>query len=266
MTEHDFIKQLKGLKQITPDQTWLKSNREILLSQIANSGAQEISSWKRILIDVRSFTQAISQPALVLGSLLLFATGASAFGYLAFNRAKPDESLYIARIISEKAKLASVFNNEEKAKLEVQFAADHAAAITQVLAEAEEGKHDDAQVAQLNESFNKEIDTVRTRIAGIKKSAVATPAPVATTSDEEMIVTAGNEKDDKGLSLAVNNGTANPQAATTTATSTKPAETKPEVRQPDAILEEAKVLFDNKEYDGALDKLKEVKEIINNNK
>jgi len=262
MTEHDFIKQLKELKQIKPDNSWLKSNREILSSQIMNSGAKELSIWHRLIIDVRSFTQVISQPVLVVGSLLLFVTGASAFGYLAFNRAKPNESLYIARIISEKAKLSTIFNNEEKAKMEVQFAADHAEAITEVLANADASQHSEDAVAQLNEDFNKEIDTVRTRIVSMKKTpVVATEAPavVPKTKEEDIIMTAGNDKDNVGVQLSLGSEKDVPAVAvtpTTTASSTV------KVKEPEVILNEAKVLFDNKEYDSALDKLKEVKELI----
>ncbi|PKM89395.1 hypothetical protein CVU83_00030 [Candidatus Falkowbacteria bacterium HGW-Falkowbacteria-2] len=265
MTENNFIKQLKDLKKITPDSAWLKSNREILLSQISNSGVKELSVWKRILIDARSFTMTVSQPALVLGALLLFATGASAFGHLAFNRAKPDESLYIARIISEKAKLSTVFNNEEKAKLEVKFAADHAEAITEVLSRTEEGAHNEVKVAELNKNFDREINTVRARIAAIQKTAIAPEVSDSAVSEDGIIISAGTEKDGAGLQLSINNGTVTPTTtATSSATGTLEVKTEPvkDVKAANEILDEAKTLFDNKEYNGAMEKIKEVRELI----
>jgi len=78
MSDNDFLKQLKGLKNISPAASWLKSNREILLSQIANSSAQELTPQRRLLIDVRSFLAAASRPSLVLGSFFCYYWQASA--------------------------------------------------------------------------------------------------------------------------------------------------------------------------------------------
>ncbi|HOD87366.1 MAG TPA: hypothetical protein PKH52_03860 [bacterium] len=277
MSDNDFLKQLKGLKNISPAASWLKSNREILLSQIANSSAQELTPQRRLLIDVRSFLAAASRPSLVLGSFfLLLLAGVSFFGHLAFSRTKPNESLYIARIISEKAKLNTVFDSEERDKMEVQFAASHAEAITEVLADTD--VNDEAQVAKLNDSFNKELETVRTKIAVIKKNTqtVAVPSEIPAVSEEDLLLTAGNGKDDAGMQIALNNSTtplASPTAPVLAVDQVTPAETAtptPEVvtekeaaaDKAEEVLNEAQNLFDHKEYSGALDKLKEVKEMI----
>lgn len=247
---------------MNPEAAWLKSNREILLSQIANSGAKELSNWRRLLIDVRSFTQTVSQPALALGSLLVLFIGASVFGHLAFNRTKPNESLYIARIISEKAKLNTVFDSQEREKLEAQFAANHAEAITEILAETVIDESNQDQVAMLNEKFNQEVDTMRAKIAATKPApavveTVVTPTPEA----EEDLVVAGNGKEEDGLQLEIKNDGAETAVVATNTPEVK-IEATPASKAPEEILEEAKTLFDNKEYDSALDKLKEVKELI----
>lgn len=269
MTENDFLKQLKNLQNIDPDTAWLKSNREILLSQINNSGVKELSSWRCFIINTRSFMQAASHPAMAFASLLLVLVGASAFGHLAFNKTKPNDSLYIARIISEKAKLNTVFNAEERDKMEVKFATDHAEAITEVLANTAVDAGNQDQVAQLNESFNKEIDTARTKIVAInnkKNTPVKTVAPAvapvkipaAVNSEDDAIVTAGNGKAEAGTQLLINNG------ATETATKTEAVKTEVPAasQEPEKMLDEAKTLFDNKDYDSALNKLKEVKEMM----
>ncbi len=272
MTENDFLKQLKNLQNIDPDTAWLKSNREILLSQINNSGVKELSSWRCFVINVRSFMQAASQPAMAFASLLLVLVGASAFGHLAFNKTKPNDSLYIARIISEKAKLNTVFNAEERDKMEVKFATDHAEAITEVLANTAVDAGNQDQVAQLNESFNKEIDTARTKIVAINnkkntpaKTAVPAPiaapakTPAAVKSEDDTIVAAGNGKVEAGTQLLINNN-----GSTETATKTEAVKTEAPAagKAAENILDEAKTLFDNKDYDSALNKLKEVKEMI----
>ncbi|MCF7860429.1 hypothetical protein K9M09_02305 [Patescibacteria group bacterium] len=279
MTENNLLKQLKSLKKIKPEDSWLKSNREILLAQIANAGVKELSPWKRLVIDTRSFLATASRPAISLASLLLLLVGASTFGHLAFSKTKPNDSLYIARIISEKAKLSTVFNNEEREKLEVKFATNHAEDITEVLAANKMDENNQDQVAKLNENFNKEINTVRTRIVALsnntkkldnKETAVAS----STISEDETLITATSDKDDLGVQLDVNedvsvNADTDAIAADTpelkaeleNALSAEVSEAQ-DVKGAEEILDEAQSLFDNKEYDSALDKLKEVKELM----
>lgn len=272
MTDNDLLKQLKSLKKLNPNDAWLKSNREILLSQVINSGAKELSPYHRLVIDVRSFFSSVSKPALAFGSFLVVLVSAAAFGHLAFSQMKPNESLYIARIISEKAKLTTVFNNADREKMEVQFATGHAEAITETLAETDVSN--EVEVAKLNDSFNKEINTVRTKMATIKKNNNPAPSEMtpATSTEDDLLLTADNGKADKGVQLSLNNGSiTNPVTATNTAAvaTDTPAVTADAVitepvikKAPEQILDEAQALFDNKEYSGALDKLKEVKELI----
>ncbi|MDD2680799.1 MAG: hypothetical protein PHE20_01695 [Patescibacteria group bacterium] len=273
MTENNLLKKLKSLKSIKPEDSWLKSNREILLAQIANSSNKELSPWTRLVIDARSFLAIASKPAISFASLLLVLVGASAYGHLAFSKTKPNDSLYIARIISEKAKLSTVFDTEEREKMEVRFATNHAEDITEVLATQVLDENNQDQLAKFNDSFNKEIKTVRTRIVALNKKVepVAENLSVVTISDDEnTLMTATSEKDDSGVQLAVNDELE--IDAVTVATKT-PAivvdlESQVELDSVNAIkgaeevLNEVQSLFDNKEYDSALNKLKEVKELM----
>lgn len=273
MTENNLLKKLKSLKSIKPEDSWLKSNREILLAQIANSSNKELSPWTRLVIDARSFLAIASKPAISFASLLLVLVGASAYGHLAFSKTKPNDSLYIARIISEKAKLSTVFDTEEREKMEVRFATNHAEDITEVLATQVLDENNQDQLAKFNDSFNKEIKTVRTRIVALNKKVepVAENLSVVTISDDEnTLMTATSEKDDSGVQLAVNDELE--VDAVTVATKT-PAivvdlESQVELDSVNAIkgaeevLNEVQSLFDNKEYDSALNKLKEVKELM----
>lgn len=276
MTENNLIKQLKGLKNIKPEDSWLKSNREILLAQISNSSAKELSPWKRLVIDVRSFIAVTSKPALSFASLLLLLIGASAFSHLAFNKAKPNDSLYIARIISEKAKLTTVFNTEERDKMELRFATNHAEDITEVLATQVLDESNEDQLAKLNDDFSREIKAVRTHIVALNNNSNSEPVvenistPNIDEGNEDILMTATSEKDDSGVQLSVNLALETPDVPSDMATET-PAELEVDseeatstdvVMGAEEILDEAQSLFDNKEYDGALDKLKEVKELM----
>jgi hypothetical protein len=294
MTEKDFISQLKTLKEIRPQSSWLKSNREILLAQVSNSGAETLSPWQKLLIDVRSFSLILSKPVGVLAAMFMFLTGTAAFGHLALSQAKPDDSLYIARIISEKAKLSTVFNTEAKERMEAQFAASHVEAITEALAKVnlEENVNED-KVARLNDSFNREINIVRTKMVvmsnrgsaqvnNISNEVVDTQLEVLV-NDDDLLQVADNNKEEQGTQLLINEKIETEIKASATNTpdiTDKPAANQTEeeknkkiaeaelasvikdVKDPKAMLEEVQVLFDAKDYQGALEKIREVKKMI----
>ncbi len=278
MTNKDFLSQLNTLKEIRPQSAWLKSNREILLSQISNSGAEQLSYWQKIIIDLKSFSMVVSKPVVVMASLFAFLLGTSAFAHLAFNSTRPNDSLYIAKIISEKAKLSTVFNAQEREKLEAQFAVGHAEGISSVLAEAKIDDSNEDQLASLNNDFNKEINIVREKIAVISKN-VKKDEPVAnidinieaSSSLDTLVSVADNGKDEQGTQISINNTEKDIDIDVVKASSTEDVEAEPEIdtankveelKNPELILEEAQILFESKNYQGALDKIKEVKELI----
>jgi len=291
MNDKDFISQLKTLKEIRPQSTWLKSNREILFAQISNSGAEIISPWKKFLIDVRSLSLIVSKPVAVMAALFMFLSGTAAFGHLALSQAKPDDSLYIARIISEKAKLTTIFNAEEKEKMQAKFAANHVEAIAEALARVnlEETGNED-KLARLNDNFNREINIVREKMVAINvKKDVSLNIQTDLQSSEfvsndDIIQAADNNKDDQGtqLFIKVDDNTTSasntPNVDTTASTDTEIkatvnekdreaaeaalADILDEVKDPQAMLEEVQVLFDAKNYQGALEKIREVKKMI----
>lgn len=284
MTDKDLISQLNSLKNISPDQNWLKSNRELLLSQISNSGARELSVWKVFVINFQSFSKAASQPAFALAAFVLILLSGSVFGHQLFNQAKPNDSLYIARIISEKAKLTTVLNSEARGKMEAQFAADHAQDIANTLSDTNfNNDNNQDQVAKLNESFGREIATVKTRINHLNETSKLEASKLNTASQiqnmtEPAVLIANTLKDNQGVQVFEN-----PIASITTPVlDLKKATITPNLDidkvaatlstdiisqdnvfvDADKILDEAKKLFDEKDYDKAIDKLKEVDEII----
>ncbi len=274
MTDKALISKLNSLKNVNPDANWLKSNRELLLTQISNSGATEISPRSAFIINLQSFFKTASQPAFALAVFILILVSGSLFSHQLFNKTKPNDSLYIARIISEKARLNTIFSQTERDRLAVQFAADHAQDITTVLADPQFNNNDNQEaVAKLSESFKKEINTVKTKM---NRLAVA-----PTETEEEIVSMANTLKDEDGLEIyqkpdirqndpnsdleeEINNekvvlpdGPAEETIAEEEAEET--IETKTDS---DKILEEAEELFEQKDYDNVLNKLKEVDEII----
>jgi hypothetical protein len=284
MTDKDLISKLSSLKNVSPDSSWLASNRELFLAQISNSGADKLSGGQVFFINLKSFLKASSQPVFALGVFMFILISSSIFGHKLFSQAKPNDSLYIARIISEKAKLNMVFNPEAKNKLAVSFATNHARDISEVLSDPsfnnEENKD---QVAKLNDSFNEEIDNVKKMVnyVAVKATVKEEPKTSVEMSDEAISIAAEN-KAEQGIQIkeneaarqtpAINSGAAIKTEQTATSTETKAtssteikaeAEIKVDVKvEADKMIDEAKASFNNKDYNDAIDKLNEVTEII----
>jgi hypothetical protein len=202
-----------------------------LYSQISNSGAKEISPWSSFVISFSSLAKTVSMPAMALGSFLILILATSIFSHELLVNAKPNQSLYIARVISEKARLNTILNTESRDKMAAQFATSHAQDIITVLSNPDVVT-DEQEIAKLNESFKEEIKTVQKSIAKVNKPVVATN--VATASEE--VFSAAALKDEQGVSINV--------VASTTS---------------DKILEEANSLFDKKDYSNASKALELIK-------
>ncbi len=270
MTDRDLLTKLNSLKNINPDSNWVASNRELLLSQISNSGARELSGWELFVINLGSLAKAASKPAYALAAFVFILITGSLFSHQVFGSAKPNDSLYIARIISEKAKLNTMFNSQERNKLAVQFATEHAQDISAVLADPQfNNESNKDQVAKLNESFNKEIDMVKSHISYLNQKLNN-----ENTSATDTVLMANSLKDNSGVQVfesqpaaaqvvkPATSATSALNIKTDLATATANTLVATPIISTDSILDEAKQLFENKDYNKVSDKLKEVDEII----
>jgi len=239
MTDRDLIKKLGNLKEIKPDASWLKANRDSLYTQISNSGANNLSVWSSFVINLKSLLKTASAPAVALASLMLVLLASSAYGHLLLARTKPNQSLYIARELSEQAKLTTILNTTERDKMASQFATNNAQDITAVLSDP---SFTNAQeIAKLSTKFNEEIKTVQKTVAKNEQPAVQKVGTPATTTANDDVFSASASKDQTGLSVSTSSPVVTP---TTTSSTTK-------------IIEEAQNLFNEKKY-------KEAGEMLNN--
>jgi hypothetical protein len=168
MVEKDLIAKLNNLKNISPDAKWLVDNRELFLTQIANSGANKLSFWQIFYINFKSLAKTSAQPVFASFIFLIILVGSSVFGHKLFSEAKPNDSLYIARVISEKAKLNTVLNSQARNKMAVKFAVNHAKDINQILANPDfNNEINQEKVNKLNKNFDEEMETVKNKIASL---------------------------------------------------------------------------------------------------
>jgi hypothetical protein len=257
MTEKELIGKLNSMKSINLDSAWLKGNREVLYTQISNTGAGELSAWHKLLCEVKAIALTASKPAISIASLFIVLVSAGIFSHKIFSNAKPNESLYIARIISEKAKVNMTFNDQNRSKLEAKFAASHAQDIAAVLS-GQNMDNDSETARNLSAEFDREINTVKENLARVTPQ-VETPAGSSLDNrtmaaegqviDNDQVFTADSSKASSGIEidLSVAAGIDASQIAATSSID---------------VTDEVKQYFDNQEYSNAIDKLKEIEDSI----
>lgn len=238
MTEKELIGKLNNLKNIKPDDQWKTSQRGILLSQVQNTGAASLSTWQGFWIVTKSVFSTVPQTAYFSLAIIVFLVSGLWFGRsLPFS---PDSSLYIAKTISEKAYLNFIFDESQKTQLARQYAQEHAQEIANTLNDPEFNQADTNAVDKLNASFKEEIGRLKSSLP--KK-------------EEEVVISADSGKDATGVSV-YDPQTEEVRSETSTVTPVV------EKKDPNQILDEAQKLFDEKDYQGAADKLEEVKTAI----
>lgn len=260
MTEKELLKQLNSLNNFEPDLNWKNKNRELLISQIIDQGGVEDKK-------IRSFTQALmlhlelarnlSQQFAILILIVFFGFGSGIWGLRASRDSKPGDSLYIAKLVSEKTQLAFTFDEKGKARLGIEFASNRADEIEKVLAD-EKSDVKQEKVAELVNSFKKEIVDVRARLVKINPEKVAQNNTSSqdnnvgqSTEEESFVFSANLEKDKNGIDIAEKNITESPKATTSAEKVNIPQ------ASPKEILSQAGELLKNEDYSATLNKLDE---------
>ncbi len=257
MNDKELFKKLNNLKTIKPADDWKKNNREILYSQISagydvcapESNLKTI--WKSIM--PREVLMNMARPVWVssLASILILIIGVG--GVYTSKNSKPGDSLYIAKIISEKAQMAITFNEKDKAKLGLEFATSRAKEMAQVLEQPEKsGDGHNKKVEQLSQNFKKEISQVKNRLTTIHSSEIQNKK-----EEEPEVFGANLGKNGQRMEIAEQAES----VASTTTENIQPADGQ----AADKVLEEAEKLFDAKNYGGTIDKIEEAKQIMNKN-
>lgn len=278
MNEKELISKLNSLKNIEPSAEWKTRSRDILLNQISHSEDVKINKFK-IFMEIlpRQLFEQIAQPAMAVVLISLFILGGGVFSLKAASKnTKPGDSLYIAKIISEKAQLALTFDKKEKVKLGVEFASNRTKEIKQLINESDNsGK--DAKVEKLAEGFRKEINAVKTRIGEINTENSNANCDIPRDNEEDsQIFSANSEKSDKGIQISEsaeevekeeiseNNEIAAPAASNDNDIDALDAISTSTESNMDKAIGEAEKLFNDEDYEGAINKLTEINNIIDN--
>ncbi|MFA5644602.1 MAG: hypothetical protein WC928_03710 [Patescibacteria group bacterium] len=198
MTDKQLLQQLKALKNITLDEKTKQSNKDILFSQISNTFIKSEKSFGRYLFNFRNVFSVMSQPLLVVAGIFVFLVGSLVLGSGFYVNSKPNDSLYIARVISEKARLNATFNESQRDALALKFASDHAKDIATILMDPEFNTEENKnRVEKLNASFQSEISKVKDKIEKNENLYIAT------VSGDDVISNSSSLISDKGVEVYV---------------------------------------------------------------
>ena len=295
MQDSELIKKLNMLSDIRPDTIWKERNREVLFSQIfsgTSSPEQENADYDRTnpiigFIDVMiisRFTNLLTMPALTVVILIVLVFGSGFYSLRAARSTKPGDSLYIAKIVSEKTQLALTFNENSKAKLGVSFASNRTKELAEMVNDnGNDSNYKEEQVSRLTEDFKNEIQNTKERLnklsendATAQKTNNSAKTEVAKTDNKTADPKNKDSKDADGQVFSANLGKDNtnmeistPSDKKATVTPVKDTAAKSDSVSVDmsgnstkALLEEAEKLFENKDYNGTINKLEEVNTLL----
>ncbi len=250
MNEKELVKQLVTLSGLNPDAAWVKKNREVLSYQIFNG--QEFAgptvSW---------FTQftfvmhRVLQPAPLAALIVLFFVVSGVVGMKTSGQANPNSNriLYIAKILNEKANLATTFDEKGKLALNVDYAANRLSELEEISQESETVS--EPLVQELTESFNQEIASARERLTHLSQTETAktvakvdpapeTSATVASSDDERTLKVAETVSEVDGVVSA--DGIKKDGADVAVPTDTEKAAIRRGIKQDNSLTEQWKDL------------------------
>ncbi len=232
MNDKDLLRRLASLQSVAPDASWVAQNRAVLSSQISN-GVEYGEIKLGFFASLSLFSKRLAQPTSIAAMIVIvLATGF--VGVKASQKSRPGDPLYIAKTISEKARLVAELNEMNKAKLNLEFASQRASELESI---AETSQADDPRLKELSDSFKNELAAARQRLSTSTKDAPAAKTSITATVEpvtkEETPVA-----EDEGVTIA------------------ETPDVKEEISSVPEAIDEVQQLFDQKNYDGAIDKLK----------
>lgn len=198
MTDKQLIQQLKSLKSINLSADTKKNNRDVLFSQISNTTTVKGRNLTiKSLFNFKNVFSLVSQPLLIVAGVFVFLTGTLILGSGFFKNSKPNDSLYIARIISEKARLNTTFSQSERDSLSLKFASDHAKDIATVLMDPDfNTEKNKEEVEKLSANFINEMSKVKNKIEKTESSNEVK-------NNDDIVSVASSLKNDNGVEIYI---------------------------------------------------------------
>ncbi len=265
MTEKKLLQQLSSLKSIELSAQEKKANRDILFSQISNTfNKEDIRNKDSFFFMFKNLFSVLSQPLLVVAGFFVFISGTIVLSSGFYQKSKPNDSFYIARIISEKARINTTFSQSEREALALKFASDHAKDIATILMDPEFNIEENKdKVEKLNTSFKNEISKVRTQIEKNEKSKNEIVLENNSSSSDELVFSASSLTEGSALQIYIpeNNQSTSSEKSEAELLEEKINNSSSEIIKLNGgqeIIDEIEKLFAEGKYQELIEKLKEV--------
>jgi len=203
-----IITELKNLKDIKPQQDWVQSEREILLSQIIGQRAE--SKPQSFFATAKNFSKIflpnkmlkfVAQP---VGVMVMVFAAVFSTGILGVNASKgsvPGDILYSVKKTSEKVKVGLTSQMEEKAKLHVGFAAERVKEVEKIVKQENNKESKKEKVKIATDGLKEELTKAKEQMEQAKENPTDAKAVVEAAKDvdkkaEELSVQINEKKDD----------------------------------------------------------------------
>jgi len=196
---YEIAKKLNEFKDLKPDVEWSTRNRELLCSQIGTShesGFKMSSLW---IIFLRVFRDGAFSLKPVYGFILLLSIsmGTGIMGLKAVGQAKPGDSLYGTKRVTEKAQLALTFDNQDKASLGIKLASKRMSEMSAVVKTESVPDKKNIQVKNLADDLKREIEAAKSQIAKAYPEATKEADQKIKKADEQLAIVATAKKEEE---------------------------------------------------------------------
>lgn len=197
MTDKELVKKIKLLKNIEPDQEWLKSERAYILQEIAAQSVQEEKVEAKFAL--AGFFQFL-KPRMVEATVLSLTLVLAVFSItaVAAQDALPGDSLYSAKIVTEKVLLTLKSGGQRDiTELETSLANRRLEEFSQLA--QQQNTVEEEKITEAAQSIKNQISAVQNQLDKVKKESSRDVKIIAQvvkerTKDFEDTLTKANEQ------------------------------------------------------------------------
>lgn len=176
LDNHDIIKELKKFQEIRPATFFVEKTRMRLLSEMGMENTkqrkidEDLAKNSRFLFNLHSgiFLKILKPVGTLLLILCILTSTGIGMSYASQN-SMPGDIFYPVKLSIEKAQISWQTNEEDKVKLEVEFAGRRLEELNKVKeSEVAENKKEPDKTKIALDNFKKNIETLNTRLEKIK--------------------------------------------------------------------------------------------------
>lgn len=185
MRKKDLLKQLNNLQtKIKPDSKWLKSNRDILYSQIkaqVTDVRAKQSVWSVVFNN--QVLKSVFKPVAGFAAIMLLILSSWIATVSATKNSLPGDFLYSLKLTTERVQVNLTVNDEKRTNLELEFAERRLDEVQKVSETPNDENKKNVDVAL--KKFQENMDNVKSNLAKLEKTDTPTAVKVANILDEK---------------------------------------------------------------------------------